>query len=84
MMIRYLQRETTSEALPRPSPSSAPQDVTDTEETRKPAQMIRRAVLPAEIVSGLVVNIPISCPGTVRQMIVPTSMITLLMPSVTK
>lgn len=49
MMIRYLQRETTSEALPRPSPSRAPQDVTDTEETRKPAQMIRRAVLPAAI-----------------------------------
>ena len=84
MMIRYLQRETTSEALPRPSPSSAPQDVTDTEETRKPAQMIRRAVLPAAIVSGLVVNIPISCPGTVRQMIVPISMITPLIHSVTK
>ena len=46
--------------------------------------MIRRAVLPAAIVSGLVVNIPISCPGTVRQMIVPISMITPLIHSVTK
>ena len=60
MISRYLQRDTTSEAVPLPSPSSAPQEVTETEDTRKPAQMIRRAVFPAEMVSGLVVNIPIS------------------------
>ena len=49
-MTRYLQRETINEAVPLPSPSSAPHAVTDTEEIRKPAQMIRSAVLPAAIV----------------------------------
>ena len=45
-----LQRETINDALPLPSPSSAPHAVTDTEEIRNPAQMIRSAVLPAVIV----------------------------------
>ncbi len=49
-MTRYLQRETINEAVPLPSPSSAPHAVTDTEEIRKPAQMIRSAVLTAAIV----------------------------------
>ena len=83
IMIKYRHNETTREAVPFPRPSSAPQAVTDTEETRKPAQMIRSAVFPAWIVDGFVVNIPMSCPGTVRQMMVPISMITPLIQSVT-
>lgn len=67
-------------ALPRPS--SAPEEVVDTAETMNPRQMIRRAVWPMAMVSGLEVNRPISGPAMVRQSRVPMAMIPALRPSV--
>ena len=83
MISTYLHREMIREGVPFPKPSSAPQAVTDTAETRKPALMIRRAVFPARTVSALEVNSPINCPGTARQITVPMIIMTLLMASVT-
>ena len=65
------------EGVPFPSPSSAPQEVIDKVDTRKPALMILRARLPAWMVWGFSVNSPISCPGISRQIIVPRIMIQL-------
>ena len=56
----------------------APEVVTDTAETRKPALMIFSALEPAAMVSGVVVKSPISCPDARRQITVPKSMITQL------
>ena len=41
------------QGTPLPNPSSAPEDVTEIADTRKPALIIRRAVSPAWMVSGV-------------------------------
>ena len=84
MTTMYRHREITSEGVPLPSPSSAPEAVTETAETKKPALMMRSAVSPARMVSGVCVNRPISCPGITRQTTVPSSMIAPLMHSTTR
>ena len=73
MMNRYRNSEMMRDRVPFPSPSNAPEDVTETADTIKPALMMRRAVCPARIVSGLSVNSPISCPADVRHATVPKS-----------
>lgn len=70
----YRSREITSEGVPMPSPSRAPQEMMETEETIKPMLMIHKAVLPMAMVSALVENKPISCPGIVQHRMVPTAM----------
>ena len=62
-----------------PRPSSAPDEVVDTADTTKPMQMMRRALAPAAMVSGLEVNSPMSCPEASRQMTVPSAMMAMLM-----
>ena len=57
-----------------PRPSRAPEEVTDTEEITNPAQMIRRAVPPAWMVSGWEVNSPIRGSAQSRQTTVPKAM----------
>lgn len=66
-----------------PMPSRAPEDVTDTEDTIKPALMMRRAAAPAWLVSGFSVKSPIRRRGTVRQTRVPATMMTAHMARVT-
>ena len=53
---------------PFPSPSSAPEDVMETAEIKKPALMRVSACPPRRMVSGLLLNSPISCSGMARQM----------------
>ena len=65
-------------------PSKAPEDVTDTDETMKPALMMRSAAAPACTVFELSVKSPISRWGTVRQIKVPATMITAHMVRVTR
>ena len=72
----YLHNEMISECTPFPRPSSAPLQITDTDEAMKPRLMTLSATLPACIVTGFAVNSPISCPGTARQITVPTVIIT--------
>ena len=69
MKMTYRQREMTSEAAPLPRPSSAPEEVVDTADTTKPRQMMRRAVWPMAMVSGLEVNRPSqrACNGQAEQ-----------------
>ena len=64
------------DGVPFPNPSRAPEDVTETEETRKPPLIIRRAKAPADIVSWFDVKRLISCPGRIRQMAVPNTIMT--------
>ena len=71
----YLQREITSEGKPLLSPSRAPQDVTDTADTTKPALIILKAVAPSFTVSLLFVNREIIFEGIIRQITVPTAII---------
>lgn len=47
MTTTYRQREISKEGVPFPSPSNAPEDVTETAETINPAPMMRKAVSPA-------------------------------------
>ncbi len=68
----------TSDSAPLPRPSSAPEEVVDTAETTKPRQMMRRAVWPMVMVSGLEVNSPISGREANRQMTVPAAMMAAL------
>ena len=56
----YRSREMIKEGPPIPNPSNAPQEMMETEETTNPILIIRRAVLPAAIVSELVENRPIN------------------------
>ena len=72
----------TSEGTPLPRPSSAPEEVVETAETTKPRQMMRRAVVPMAMVSGLELNRPMREPEMVRQRTVPTAMMAALRPSV--
>ena len=58
-----------------PSPSRAPEKVTETAETINPALIIRRAWAPIWTVCALEVKSPISRSGTVRQRTVPTTII---------
>ena len=73
MMNRYRNSEIMRDWVPFPSPSNAPEDVTETADTINPALMMRRAVCPARIVSGLSVNTPISCLAHVSHATVPRS-----------
>ena len=70
-----------SEGVPMPSPSSAPEEVTDTAETMKPALMMRSAVAPASMVAGSSANSPISHFGAARNSAVPTTMMQALIRS---
>ena len=63
MISTYRNREITREGTPLPSPSSAPDDVTETADTTKPALMMRSALSPACMVSWLWVKSPINGPG---------------------
>ena len=72
----------TSEAAPLPRPSSAPEEVVDTADTTKPRQMMRRAVWPMAMVSGLEENRPMRGAETAIQMTVPAAMMMALMPRV--
>lgn len=74
MKNTYRHREITSDSTPLPSPSNAPEEVVETAETRKPMQMIRRAVWPMAIVSGLVEKREISGSAANRQIRVPAAM----------
>ena len=47
MMIVYLHSEMIRDGVPFPSPSSAPELVMDTEETKNPRLIIRSAIPPA-------------------------------------
>ena len=64
--------EISSEGKPMFSPSSAPQEVTDTAEIINPPLIIRSAVFPITTVSAELVKIPIRLPGMERQRTVPT------------
>ena len=75
----YRQREISKEGTPFPSPSSAPEEVTETAETINPAPMMRRAVSPAWIVVSVWVNSPINRPGISRQITVPSAIMIPLM-----
>ena len=66
--------EMTSEGTPIPSPSSAPQAMTETEEITKPRLIVRKAALPAAIVSAFCENSPINSAGTNQHSAVPTAM----------
>ena len=68
-------REISREGPPRPRPSRAPQEITETAETMKPPLMIRRAVAPISTVSALSAKRPISCPGTAQHSTVPKAII---------
>ena len=70
---RYLIKEIIKDRVPCPSPSSSPLAVTDMDETRNPMLIIRREVHPAEMVSRLDVNSPISQDAKIIQMMVPAS-----------
>ncbi len=73
----------TKDWVPLPSPSSAPEEATDTAEGIKPRLMMRSAVSPSEMVSGLSVNIAISGPAKTKQIAVPAAMMTAHSPRVT-
>ena len=75
IIIVYLKSEMMSDGRPLLSPSRAPDEVTDTADTTKPALIIRSAFLPISMVSALVENIEISLSGIVRQITVPISII---------
>ena len=66
-------REMIREAKPIPKPSRAPEAVTEREESRKPALMMRRASPPARMVAAFYVNRAIRGREAVRQMTVPRS-----------
>ena len=61
-----------------PSPSKAPEAVTDIVEMMKPKHMMRSAVSPAFTVASFAVNRLISLSGNIRHMIVPNIIIVLL------
>lgn len=67
--------EMAKEGPPMPSPSRAPQEMTDTAETRKPRLMIYRARAPAATVAGEREKSPASSPGTAQHTTVPAAMI---------
>ena len=74
-----LHRDIISDGMPMPSPSSAPDQVTDTAEITKPIQIRRSAVLPMAIVSAFSVKSPMSLAGKSAHMIVPAANITPVM-----
>ena len=63
------------DGIPAPSPSKAPQQITETQEKINPRLMIRRAFVPMAIVSGVDVKICMSIPGAIQQSKSPASMI---------
>ncbi len=69
-----------SERVPLPMASIAPSDVTETEETAKPKQMIRMARAPLAMVSGLSVNRLINVPGIHRQSAMPDNRMIRMIP----
>ena len=71
----YRESEIIKDCTPFPRPSKAPEEVMETEDTKNPILMIRRAVFPASIVSGFVVNNQIKTSGIIKQISVPASII---------
>ena len=80
MTATYLNIDIIREGIPLPSPSSAPEAVTDTEDTINPALIILKAAAPADIVVSLEVNNPISVSGIHKHTAVPIHIITRTMP----
>ena len=70
----YLSTEITNDSFPFPSPSNAPDTVTETDDAINPMLIRRSASFPNCIVSGLLVNNPMSVCGTAIQSIVPITM----------
>ena len=62
------------DGTPFPSPSKAPEQVTDTADIMKPRLIIRSAVTPFASVSDWLVNNPISHAGTAQESTIPTAM----------
>ena len=60
MTAAYRSSEMTSEGTPSPSPSSAPQEMTDTDEMMKPALIILSALSPVLIASVSLANSDVS------------------------
>ena len=60
----YLHRDMMREANPFPIPYKAKDEVTDTDDIIKPALIMRRALAPSAIVSGLPVKNDMSASGT--------------------
>ena len=71
----YLQREITSDGKPLLSPSRAPQEVTDTADTTKPALIILKAVAPSFTVCEIKIKSEIILDGITKQITVPTAII---------
>ena len=70
MITTYLDSDMNSDGIPLPSPSKAPEHVTETADTAKPQLMYLRAVTPIYIVSGFAVNNPISWYGITQASII--------------
>ena len=70
------------EENPLPSPSKAPEAVTETADTIKPRQIMCRARVPSAIVSGFAVKSAISGFAANRQPKVPASIMAVVMASV--
>ena len=73
--IIYLNKEITSDWVPLPSPSNAPEAVTETADGINPMLIILSAAVPSLTVSGFSVNNPINGADATKQIIVPASMI---------
>ena len=74
MTTIYRAKEMLMDGNPLPSPSNAPEHVTDTQEAKKPKLIICSALTPICIVSVFVVNNPIKADGNIQDNKVPTSM----------
>ena len=74
-MTTYRSREIHRDGSPSPSPSSAPEAVTETADTIKPRLIKCRAVIPSWRVSGLEVNSPNSLSGMNQERMVPRAII---------
>ena len=79
MTTTYRQREISKEGVPFPSPSNAPEDVTETAETINPAPMMRKARRQRQMCIRDRVNSPINCPGISRHITVPNTIMIPLM-----
>ena len=71
----YRQRDMTSDGVPLPRPSRAPELVTLTDEMMKPALIILSALSPVLIASVSLANSDVSQSGTARNSAVPSAMI---------
>ena len=73
--IIYLKSEIHNDGRPFPSPSKAPDDVTDTADTINPILIMLSAVTPNLSVLGFAVNIPNSVDGIIHESAVPKAII---------